>query len=385
MIEFYWYDIALIPGIAQGIFLSLMVLRIENRNIRANRVLAVILLMAVVMLVGRMVYVRYPADWLYQWTLIPDTTIFFFGPLTYSYIRKLLYNDGYKLNLWHFLPATIHLAVVAVFFAMDQSLFATWWNASYIPRYLMGVEGSAILLNFIYWYWSYHLIARYQKQKKDKITFEQQAVSYLTYFHWTMLVCLVLWVFSFVEFWFLRSGFYFINYDWIWVTIPVCIYIVGYYALKQPDIFKLQTVQTEGVRPKLKVNRLKEQEIEWLREKLQDVVNDKIHLQNDLTLAKLSNEIDTSTNNVSWFLNEVHGKTFYDYINSLRIAEFQTRIANQEHLKKTLLALAMEVGFNSKSTFNKAFKEALNTTPSEYVKGMQQETTIENRELSKVG
>lgn len=98
------------------------------------------------------------------------------------------------------------------------------------------------------------------------------------------------------------------------------------------------------------------------------MTNEKIFLQSDLTLADVAEMLQTSTNNVSWLLNQVYKTTFYDFINQYRVKEFVKKVENQEHLKHTILALSMDVGFNSKSTFNKAFKDTMQDTPSNYIK-----------------
>ena len=94
----------------------------------------------------------------------------------------------------------------------------------------------------------------------------------------------------------------------------------------------------------------------------------KVYLDNELTLVHLSKALDTSTNNLSWLLNVVYKANFYDFVNEYRIKEFIAKLEQDEHKAKTLLSLSMEVGFNSKSTFNKAFKSVLNETPSSYIK-----------------
>jgi len=81
--------------------------------------------------------------------------------------------------------------------------------------------------------------------------------------------------------------------------------------------------------------------------------------------------LGTSTNDLSWLLNNVYQSNFYDYINQHRIAAFLEKIKEKEHKRHTLLFLSMEVGFNSKSTFNKAFKTILQDTPSNYIKKIE--------------
>lgn len=91
-----------------------------------------------------------------------------------------------------------------------------------------------------------------------------------------------------------------------------------------------------------------------------------LYKKNDLTLTELAEGIHIHPNYLSQVINEKEQKNFYHYINTLRTEEF-IRIASQpESRKYTLLALAYNCGFNSKSTFNKYFKNYTGKTPSEY-------------------
>ncbi|WP_375560005.1 helix-turn-helix domain-containing protein [Bernardetia sp. OM2101] len=82
----------------------------------------------------------------------------------------------------------------------------------------------------------------------------------------------------------------------------------------------------------------------------------------------MAKKLDSSTHDLSWLLNTVYQKTFYDFVNEFRLKEFLSKIESQEYKQKTILALALEAGFNSKSTFNKVFKSTMQTTPSLYIK-----------------
>jgi AraC-like DNA-binding protein len=90
----------------------------------------------------------------------------------------------------------------------------------------------------------------------------------------------------------------------------------------------------------------------------------------DLTVAKLSEQLDTKSHILSKILNEEFNLHFRDFINNYRIKEF-VKIANSQDYKNyTLLALAFEVGFNSKSTFNLAFKKITGLSPGKYLEKM---------------
>jgi AraC-like DNA-binding protein len=72
-------------------------------------------------------------------------------------------------------------------------------------------------------------------------------------------------------------------------------------------------------------------------------------------------------NTLSQVINSREGKNFYDYINLLRIADFKEQIQQPESQKYSLLGLATQCGFNSKTTFNRNFKKATGLSPTEYL------------------
>ncbi len=89
-----------------------------------------------------------------------------------------------------------------------------------------------------------------------------------------------------------------------------------------------------------------------------------LHRDPDLTLPIVAAHIGTSPNIVSQALNQRLGQNFFDYINDLRIADAKRMLAAAEQSEKTILDIAFACGFNSKSTFNSAFKKRTLTTPS---------------------
>lgn len=157
------------------------------------------------------------------------------------------------------------------------------------------------------------------------------------------------------------------NYNSVWIAIPVLIYVVGYYALKQPNIFRI-AVSNDSIKNPSK-SRMDEDSIQDLQRTLEKLMDkEQVYLNNNLTLLELAKQLNTSTNKLSWLLNTVYKSSFYDFINEYRVKAFLAKLEQNEHKAKTLFSLSLEVGFNSKSTFNKAFKTSLNETPSSYIK-----------------
>jgi len=92
----------------------------------------------------------------------------------------------------------------------------------------------------------------------------------------------------------------------------------------------------------------------------------KIYLNPDLKLATMAEKLELPPHQLSKFINEKFNKSFTDYINGYRVNEFINRINHPDHKALTVYGIALEVGFNSKSAFNSAFKKITGKTPSEY-------------------
>ena len=90
-----------------------------------------------------------------------------------------------------------------------------------------------------------------------------------------------------------------------------------------------------------------------------------------LSLRKLAENVNINSNKLSWLLNEQIGQNFNEYINGLRLEHFKENALNPANSNLTLLALAYESGFNSKSVFNTFFKKTEGMTPKAWVKANQ--------------
>lgn len=98
---------------------------------------------------------------------------------------------------------------------------------------------------------------------------------------------------------------------------------------------------------------------------------DEIYLNPSLSLRELAQSLQIHPNKLSWLINENLGKNFNEYINNWRLTAFQQKALNPENSNITLLGLAYESGFNSKSVFNEFFKRATGLTPRAWLKSRQ--------------
>jgi AraC-like DNA-binding protein len=134
-------------------------------------------------------------------------------------------------------------------------------------------------------------------------------------------------------------------------------------------VFPPDELVGEKSEKKYKKSSLSSQHAKQIEHRLQKFMTaEKPYLNPQLTLSDLAEALDVSTNLLSQLLNEHIGKNFYDYVNAYRLKYFLTLSKDPIYQHFTLLSLAYEAGFNSKTTFNAFFKKSLGTTPSEYIK-----------------
>ena len=114
---------------------------------------------------------------------------------------------------------------------------------------------------------------------------------------------------------------------------------------------------------------LSKDEIENYLEKLDELMKvDKIYKDPSMSLRHLAEKLEVSSNKLSWLLNEQIGKNFNEYINTFRLVTFKEKALNPNNSHLTLLGLAYESGFNSKTVFNAFFKKMEGMTPRIWVK-----------------
>lgn len=142
-----------------------------------------------------------------------------------------------------------------------------------------------------------------------------------------------------------------------------------------------KAVKREGkinVEQKLKSNScvISDDQLQHYLEILEDFVkSEKPYQDCELTLGKLAILINMPKHHLTETLNRKLHKNFYSYINEYRLKDIKLLLSDAENSSQTVLTLAYQVGFNSKSTFNSFFKKIMKMTPSQYRKASQAKVT----------
>jgi len=173
----------------------------------------------------------------------------------------------------------------------------------------------------------------------------------------------------------------------IFLTVTAAIFFLGYFGFKQqviyvnksPDLKKselnlhpeIKQLSNEKTKERYKNSSLDEKTAkEYLSGLLSYMNKEKPYLNGKLSLKEVADYLGLSTNHLSQVINEQTGMSFFDFVNKFRVDEIKIRLSDQKYKYFTLLAIAYDCGFNSKSSFNSIFKKSTGTTPSEYIKSI---------------
>lgn len=144
-----------------------------------------------------------------------------------------------------------------------------------------------------------------------------------------------------------------------------------FFSLRQNLIFNQQVIMDDSAADKEDIktdSKDKNRSAEISERLLMFMETERPYLDEELSLQKLSLLVNISAHRLSEVINQDLNTNFYRLINAYRVEEVKRKLRNPEFDKYSILGIAFESGFNSKSTFNKIFKEETGMTPSEFKK-----------------
>jgi len=152
---------------------------------------------------------------------------------------------------------------------------------------------------------------------------------------------------------------------------PILIYVISYKALTQPEIFKeLRNIEKSKIKP-YKNSSLKDHVAKaHIHRLLSFMEEEKPYLDCNLTIEDLANSLNISRHHLTEVINKHLNKNFYEFVNGFRLEEVKQLLVNSSKQHITIVGIAFEAGFSSKTTFNTLFRKETGLTPSAYRKTM---------------
>lgn len=368
MISFGPLSITLLIGAAQGAFLALMLLR-ASVNRSANRFLALLIVAVALMITPYIIgfagfYDAYP--WL---SFAPFQTGLAFGPLIYFHVLSL--TGGPLPSRWpvHFGPYLVQFLAQAVVFPLSLET-KDWWDrfahAPFIsPALTMASLASMAVYGRLAWRRYQDYLAFLAATRTDGSRFDP---SWIRNAIIAIFATVIIWLGFFLADLVDPSRNYFDQF-WMYVGLSLVAIYLGVEGWRnatlpyppltaEPPPAPAATTSSSGEATQ---RNWGDQAAIWTRE----IEAAELWRDPDLTLGSLARTLGTNTTYLSRALNEGLGLTFSAFINSRRVEEVKLLLADPS-VSEDILALALQAGFSSKATFNRAFADLTGVTPSAY-------------------
>lgn len=305
--------------------------------------------------------------------------MFLIGPILYLYvsslaIEKFNIKSSCLIHLIPFLLVVIHRSTIQVVpIAGPPELTDN-------PNYLYNkIYYSFLILSvFVYWFLSLDLILKH----RNNIPLYFSNYSGKNTLSWLILV-LSLFLFLFVgnfSMFFVQNVLELgiIRFTTLSFNLTVFTFIMIYFGInqsaiyqkekRQPEVHK-QIAQSNCQENKYLGSAINDNQIVELNEAVLNYLNSKKpYLNPEFNLQMMVDTLNISRHKLSQVINRSQNKNFYKLINEYRVNEVKEKLENKEYKNLTVLGIAYECGFNSKTTFNRIFKEETGMTPTEFIK-----------------
>ena len=365
----------IVSGLIQNFILAgILSFRQGDRKL-ANRFLSLTILIVNIHLTYLMV-LDTNLDNLFPFLLrIPYSFLTAIGPLILFYTKALTDLDfsNSKINGKHFIPVVVEVGLQVVMILqgiLSRELFYNTplyflvtpliylWTAGSIFYYLRLSLG--IINNHEVW-----VLRNFSNLKEVTLTWLRKLIIYyrLLWIVWVPFVTAFLLFFRFqLQYLIVVMTLYFLMLILIYLTLWI-----GIEGLGRGNLILIKG--PEEKRENKNFSRLTQREIQDYIKRINQLMTlEKVYLNENLSLKELASHLKADPNLISFILNNHLSVNFYDFVNRHRIEEVKNKLNNPAYKHLTLLGIALESGFNSKTTFNRVFKQATGITPTEFQK-----------------
>ena len=329
-----------------------------------------------------------------QLEFLPRGLGLLFPPLCYFYLKSQVNADFRftRADIIHALPFLIETVYRVTVFSFGHDFVIRWERTIHDPYYIGDVLYAAGIASQLYYlYRALGLYRAYRDWIKTQFS-DTEIISFrwfrnfLTGLTATAVLSLLMTVLS------LLYGLSYWQNWWDDLATVVLIYyasITGY-AQPQPTRHLLfhpiqAVVETENVAVLSAVNHpvyatempdsqltnntpLPIELIPLYEKLLNHMVVEKPYLESELSLADLARRLRTNPVVLSQVINAGVGRNFNDFVNSYRVEAFKEAVRKPQNQHLSLLGIALDCGFNSKATFNRAFKKFTGLLPKEFAR-----------------
>ncbi len=366
------YDLAFLGTIFIGLTLALQLWGTKRTNIAANRFLALAMATIVLQMVWIVGIDIRLATYFPRWSWLPLLFSLALGPLIYFYVLRII-RPAYKFrfkDLLHLSPLLLQQGVFVLEIKESIKTGAAI-DDTLIFRQLNPVVNLLAFISVIaYLYWSFRLIERfYQLLQFNKVSDRYRYE--LRWLHRLLTGFGALWLlwipYAAVDYFYYHGQMDIRTCYPLYLLLAIIFIRIAIVSFFRPDV-------VVPVRPPFVSRPLPPAELKQKGTWLKKVVKENCYYQDpELSLVLLAEKLELTTHELSRIINTVLKKSFNDFINEYRIAEVIQKMQNPVYDRLTLLGIAFDSGFNSKTTFSRAFRRVTGKTPGEYSNDLKKE------------
>lgn len=364
----------LIIGIGQGILLSAILLLRDRFSHNHSRYLGIFVLAITGIIAGPLLneYVSPEAG------LMVDPLVFLIGPSIYLFIVSFTQKITWKDHLVHAVPFLVYIPVLLLFYVifLQPRLAGFTTENVYSSAFAILIATAKFSHLLFYGFLSFRALRRHRQTVESEFAnVTGKDLQWLRFLLWGFLVLVVVSIVLYVAA--MRFPAHLHELTLFNLSLfSVFLYLITFFFYGQKNVFdkKILPVATEAPEekeedssaPKYEKSGLKPAEIEALKQRVEAFLTVENFTNPDLSLQQMADELKTQPHKLSELLNKHLQVSFYDLINQRRVAHIQALMKDPANDHFTILGLAYANGFNSKSSFNSAFKKFTGSTPSAF-------------------
>ncbi|MCO5946732.1 ABC transporter permease [Mucilaginibacter flavidus] len=371
------YDLAFLGTIFIGLTFTLLLWFTKRINLAANRFLGLALATIALQMAWLLGVDIRLGTYFPHWSWLPLQFSLTLGPLIYFYVLKTT-RPEYKIrwkDLLHFSPLLLQQAVLGLEIKESIKTGAATYNTLTFQQMSLVLHLAAFISVSTYLYWSFRLIERfYQRLKfnnvRERYRYELRWLyRFLTGFGLLWL----LWIpYAAVDYFYYHGQMNIQTCYPLYLFLAIVFIRIAIVSFLRQDV--AVPVHAPFVSRPSPPAELK-QKGTWLKK----VVKENCYYQDpELSLGSLAEKLDLTLHELSRIINAVLKKSFNDFINEYRIAEVIQKMQNPVYDRLTLLGIAFDSGFKSKTTFSRAFRRMTGKTPGEYSSDLKKEGSSYN-------
>ncbi|MFC1784819.1 helix-turn-helix domain-containing protein [Candidatus Neomarinimicrobiota bacterium] len=370
-------EIALI-GLTQSLFFIFLILSKKDKE-QKDYFLSLFLFFVAAELLYRFLINTIPESenkWLALFDIFYWST---FGPITLLYIRfTIKKQDKVKwIDLVYTIPLVISLYGIKDFFfgSIKYNSFIGYFNNTVgltkAALYFWEFCSPVVLIYCLYILWKHNKAIKYYFSDESKYNLGWLIIL-LSVFVFYLLLSYSVWILNGL----FGLSIFFSSLDLLPYILTGYVFVIGFFGYKQGGVFSKELIvqkqraqiKQSSKEDKYKKSGLSEDERKTLVGRLKFIMEtEKPFIEYDLNILDLSKMLETSVNKLSQVINESFHKNFYNFVNYHRIEEVKKLLKDPENQKFTIISIAYDCGFNSKSSFYSFFKQNTGTTPKEYL------------------